>query len=286
MTTDLTLDDYMKLSDLRLLVTKKNRKFIDKNYILQKFSISPPNMRRYVKGERSLPIKYLLDNPGSLIQVMKTRPIFITNGGIKVTLPNKINDEIAYLAGLVCGDGNLLLTKKGEYRITIFNKERAILKKALKILKENFNYSCEIRKSNKCLCIKIGSKVIFSFFNKIMNIESGKKINIVIPKKIKENRKLVRSFIAGFFDAEGSIGLKKNNITCQIMIYQKQKQILEEIRDELIKDGIKMKLFKKAGNCWVLYGNKDSLRPFFKKIKFSHPKKISKLKTAIRSAIN
>jgi intein/homing endonuclease len=116
-----------------------------------------------------------------------------------------------------------------------------------------------------------------------MEIETGTKKNIIIPTKLKKSKKLVRSFIAGFFDAEGSVNLQKNNLTCQISLAQKQKRILEEIQKELEKDRIPTKLRKAGENIYTLYGNKASLSPFLQKIPFVHPKKRKKLETAVKN---
>jgi len=148
------------------------------------------------------------------------------------------------------------------------------------MIEENFNYKTYIKTGHYCLKVEIRSEVIHSFFNKIMEIENGRKENIKIPNKIVTSRKLVRAFIAGFFDAEGSVNLKKNKITCQITIAQKQRGILIELKNKLSEDGIEMKIYK-AGNCWILYGNRDSLKPFLEKIPFIHQEKKRKLETAI-----
>ncbi|MFQ5721801.1 MAG: LAGLIDADG family homing endonuclease [Candidatus Aminicenantales bacterium] len=275
-------EDYEKMPKLRTFLTPKMREILEKSRVLEDVNTSYNNKRRYKIGERSLPLKYLSKNHKALSEIIKLRPVFITHGGVKVTLPDKINSDIAYLTGLICGDGNLTITKKRDYWVTIHNKEIALLEKTLAILETNFNYKTDIKEGNKCQMVVVRSEVIHSFFHKIMEIESGRKENIKIPKKIKSDRKLIRAFIAGFFDAEGTVALKKNKITCQICLYQKQKSILDEIKSELEKDGIEMKFYYSNTNH-RLYGNRKSLKPFYKKIKIFHPKKKKKLDTAIKN---
>lgn len=282
----MNVEDYQKLPKLRTFITKPMKEILEKTDILEKADILPRNRRRYQRGERSLPLKYLYKNSETLFQILEKKPVFITHGGTKVVLPNKINEDLAYLSGLICGDGNLFKTNKRDYIVSVHNKEKALLGKAIKIFENNFNYKTVIKSGHDCQFIGVRSEVIYSFFNKIFQIESGRKYNIKIPRKIKNNRKLIRSFIAGFFDAEGTVALQKNNITCQISFSQKQKKILEEIKKELAKDGIRMKFYNYTDtNNWRLFGNKESLKPFFKQIPFSHPRRRKNLETAIKNQI-
>jgi flagellar protein FlaI len=257
-------------------------KILRESEILKIKEINTKNRCRYHTGRRSLPIQYLFKNKKVLQEIMKQSPICLTHGGVYVNLPTEINENLAYLAGLICGDGNLFTTEKRDYIVSIHNKETVLLEKCLEIFEKNFNYFTEIRKGHGCRKVEVRSEVIHSFLNKILQIENGRKQNIIIPEKIKKNSKLTKHFIAGFFDAEGSVHLQKNKFTCQISIAQKQEGILKEIQKELEKEEIPTKIYKQNNNdVYRLYGNKSSLSPFLKKIPFIHPKKREKLKTAV-----
>ncbi len=116
-----------------------------------------------------------------------------------------------------------------------------------------------------------------------MEIENGRKKAIKVPNIIKSSPELIQHFIAGFFDAEGSVCLKKNERTCQIALSQSQRSILEEIQEELSFFGIETKMYEAKSNHWILYGNKDSILPFFEKIPIIHQKKKLKLEKAIKN---
>jgi len=125
----MNFEDYKKLQKLRIIVTPSIKDILNKTNILNRTDISSKNRRRYRIGERSLPVKCLYPDNKILIKIMQTQPIFITHGGIQVTLPNKINENLAYLTGFICGDGNLFKTEKRDYIVTIDNKEKKILEK-------------------------------------------------------------------------------------------------------------------------------------------------------------
>jgi|GEM_PF-2386237 len=282
---NISFKDYKKLPRLRIFITPEMRKIMNKTNVLEQTNLTSRNKYRYRKAERSLPLKYLYSNPKLFLKIIQKQPKFITHGGTRITLPNYINEDVAYLSGFICGDGNLTTTTKRDYWVSIHNKQMELLETALKIIKNIFDYKAKISNGHGCHKVEIRSMIIHSFFNKIMNIENGRKENIKIPMKIKANRNLVRAFIAGFFDAEGNVNLKRNNITCQISFCQKQKRILEEIKNELEREGIEMNLYKNQ-KYYVLYGNKNSLKTFSEKIPFVHPIKREKLETALRNQIN
>lgn len=275
------LTDYYKLPKLRIAVSEEVAKVLQEYNLLA--NENSWSKSRYKLGRRALPIKLLLKNEEAAIKVLKAKPSFLTSGGVYVKLPAEMNADLAYICGLICGDGNLFKSKKGDYLITVHNIETKLLDKSIEIFEKNFDYSTKIKQGHHCFKIEVRSEVIHSFLNKIMEIESGRKKNIKIPSKLKKEKKLVMAFIAGFFDAEGNVALKKNNMTCQISLSQKQKGILEEIQRELEGEEIPTRLTKFKGGCWCLYGNKTSLMPFLERVPFVHPKKREKLETAVRN---
>ncbi len=274
-------EDYQKLTKLRVVVSDEISSILKEYHLVA--DEKSWNKSRYRLGRRALPIRLLLKSPEATMKVMESKPLFLTHGGVQVRLPTEIDEGLSYLCGLICGDGNLHISKKRDYLVSVHNIEKALLEETVRLLEENFNYSAKIEKGHYCLKVLVQSEVIHSFLNKILEIENGRKENIRIPSKIKKSRNLVRAFIAGFFDAEGNVALQKNKMTCQISLAQKQKGILEEIRIELRKDGIPTKFIKSNGCCWQLYGNKASLAPFLEKIPFIHPEKREKLETALRN---
>jgi DNA-binding transcriptional regulator WhiA len=202
-------------------------------------------------------------------------------------LPTEITSEISYLAGFISGDGNLFVSEKHDYLVSLHNKDRVILRRMVGMISDSFGYKSSIKNGHGCYKVEIRSTIIHAFFNTIMEIESGRKNAIKIPEKIKSDQNLVRSFIAGFFDAEGSVHLQKNMRTCQLSFSQKQRGILNEVKCELEKDSIETVIYAGSPSTrtiWLLYGNKGSLRPFAEKIPFLHPKKRKKLMTALENS--
>lgn len=278
----LSFQDYLKIiSRLRVYLKGEIGGIISDSGILKKLGLPSYTESRYRNARRAFPLEYIRDEPELLEEIMHRKPDLITHGGVRTFLPTEVTPEISYLAGFISGDGNLFLSDKRDYIVSLHNKETTLLINMIEMLRSNFGYDAHIKKGHGCSTVEIRSAAIHAFFNRIMEIESGRKKAIKIPEKIKSNRKLIRSFIAGFFDAEGCVALQKNMKTCQISISQKQKGILDEIKAEMEKDGIMMTFYDNGSGCCRMYGNKGSLRPFSEKIPFIHTGKRERLLTAL-----
>jgi len=141
-----------------------------------------------------------------------------------LVMPQIMNSGLAQICGYFIGDGNF------EERGLRFRDERLDVLKIYKGLFKNiFNISGTIlkMKNKNCFSFNINSKEIADFFKLIL-------IDIFdIIGRSKDN--VVKGFIRGFVDAEGSIDKKRPKIT----IVQKEKQILRYLQLFLLRFGIR-----------------------------------------------
>jgi len=188
-------------------------------------------------------------------------------------LPEKLNEDLAYLMGYILGDGHLSNYKKS-LRLELYDvcKEHIINMKSL--FKRYFNINrVYIFKDRGNFVLRINSKVLLTFLNKIFEIPIGKKEKIKIPLIIKE-KDLIKEFIAGFFDAEGCIYHNKK-YGYSLTISQYRKEILEEIKDYLKSIDIYSKIRENRASSFELkIPRKENTLNFSKKIKLKNPNKI------------
>ncbi len=221
--------------------------------IAQKLNISSRLLYYWVKGERPVPLSKLW----KLLKLWKilckkTDKNFVkvwnifymeaknfgVNSGKTVTLPKIIDNDFAYLLGYIYADGclsNPTIRKKYynglRYVIQITDENKEFLENTIKPLcKKLFDIEPKIYHSEPNVWnLVIDSKPIHTFFHKVMKTPIGTKINLKIkniPFRFNSNNALIREFISGFFDGDGTI-FKTRRGQIIIDICQKEKYILE-----------------------------------------------------------
>ena len=134
-----------------------------------------------------------------------------------IRLPTIATKNMAFMAGLLIGDGHLSGFRGGymTYRIEIEITEIKYLKIFQKKMFQDFEFESEIkvrkRRSDRkeTFKIKFYNKTIWELFNKTFEIPYGKKSETVkIPEIIKKNKNLHKDFIEGLFLADGGISNK------------------------------------------------------------------------------
>jgi serine/threonine protein phosphatase 1 len=159
------------------------------------------------------------------------------NKGLSINHPKYVNENVAYLLGVILGDGNTEINS-----ISINEHYKKNLLVIQKILKETFGLKSNIfkRKNKNCYRIRINSIE----FRNSMDIKNKTTYFLNLISKSKLNVR--RSFIAGLIDSDGSI-----NKT--VTIYQKNKDILTYVQWMLLTDGIQSSVKETNG---MSYGKK------------------------------
>ena len=190
--------------------------------------------------------------------------LFFVRKNNKVTLPKNITTDLAYLIGLIQGDGHL---KTNERRIGLTMKDKGMISYVCKILEEHFSYSPTIYKKidKKMLWeIVINSLVIFEFLRINFDLPIGKKKGKQhLSNLIKNDKENLMAWLAGFVDSDGHITNYKS-----LEIVQSSKEILEELANILLKHynaSYRLK-YNKANDGYYLYFNKNNFLKFSDKL--------------------
>jgi len=145
----------------------------------------------------------------------------------RIKMP-KISDKVAYLTGVVAGDGNLNVCRRKmggyHYRVNIVGHKED-MEYLTTLLNDIFGYKPHVlrdkRKAN-CYLINIYSAAIFFYFVKL-GFLAGKKRNLSAPPKIAENRTLFKHFVLGLIDTDGSITGRR------VQLKQRDENFLKEL---------------------------------------------------------
>lgn len=148
---------------------------------------------------------------------------FGTMNGKLVTLPKVMDYRLAYLLGVMFGDGHLADPNKSYDELTSYNSEIRITDQhketfnfLQKLFKDLFNYTPKIyseysKIERKFYRFVIKSKPLHRFFMVVCGMPVGdKRGKLKIPDIIgNASLELQKWFISGFFDADGCITFNK-----------------------------------------------------------------------------
>jgi len=217
----------------------------------------------------------------------------------KVLLPKVLDSQLAYFVGYLQGDGCLTSDKKQVYfsdeYIEQIEQMDLLSKKLFGITGHVFWTMSEISKKPSPH-LELKSVVLNSFLNKVFGINRGEKANLKMPGIIKNNKELLRVYISGLFDADGT--LPKNILTVKQMfidITMKDKEFVEEIRDCLLLYGIEtLKMYERiaksphsgvpSSTFELRIRRKEMLFQFLSEIGFQHPNKFIRARNMCQMA--
>jgi len=158
----------------------------------------------------------------------KTEGDLIKTRRSEVKVP-KINEDVAYLLGVIEGDGSLSITKRKRggyhYLFRIYSGEKEYLEYLQILLYNLFLIKGKInrdkRKENLYYLLIQNAPLFFYFAN--LGSEIGRKKIGNLPKIIKRNQIYALNYLAGLVDTDGSISYRR------IQLKQKRFNLIKEI---------------------------------------------------------
>ncbi len=163
----------------------------------------------------------------------------------EIILPSEVTEDLAYLCGILAGDGYIAPLTDIKHKYTIIccgnpkDEKEFYLQVVIPLLSRLFNIKIVPKVcSDGTIRIRIGSKGISTFLVNLIGLPTGKKYDsLKIPKLFLNNEKLKISFIRGVFDTDGCICFKKDGKPYPhypvITLSSKSYKFIKEISDEL-----------------------------------------------------
>ena len=203
----------------------------------------------------------------------------------------KLNEDLAEETGIHIGDGSMNIYKTNGPCYTVAchkDDDKAYMDNfVLPLIKKIYGKNPKPRLwSQGTYGFRIRSKKIINFKNKVLDLPLGKKKDIFIPEEIKKDKKLMKCFLRGLFDTDGSLSFWKTNNQLYPRIYFSNisKKLVEQVREFLLKEGFRLTCWKteyKDKNWNTIYqlsiNGKEMLVKWIKEIGFSNPKNIKKI---------
>ena len=125
--------------------------------------------------------------------------------GDGVTIPEEFDADLMYVIGLVFGDGDVMVSRRGGNRghVRISNGDEALLEHAADIIETTFDKSVDIEyQDDRVPCIRLHSATVARFFSNV-GVESSKD-HIALDSKLT-TAEHADAFLQGLFDADGSV---------------------------------------------------------------------------------
>ncbi len=212
-----------------------------------------------------------------LFNALLIKSNYLISRGKRIRFPIKIkdlNDELAYLAGIISGDGHI--TKKldeviiadGTGKNEFLAGSKQFMQNIKTLIKKNFNLDSTIKYKKNYYTLRCNSSLICRIMNCIYQIPSGNKCSkIRVPSLIKGGLK-ENLFWRGMFDTDGYLRTKNKAIS----MTTKSNFIKKDFINFCRKNNIVIFHNKEKSNFKMLIAEQSILN-FAKFIGISHPRK-------------
>jgi len=188
-------------------------------------------------------------------------------------LPREINVDLAYLMGLLIGDGSLTYT----HSFNFTNKDEFLKKTFQKVISELFNYKAKTKKQDTEHFV---SSLYLRDFLKFLGLDYVQSYHKEVPESIlKAPKNIVKAFLQGLFDTDGTADNKYGNVTLSTSSSKLAKQVHIILLNFGIISSLKVKKTSRRPSYNVRITGLDSIK-FHDKIGFRLPKKAERKKLA------
>lgn len=224
-----------------------SRKFGNKNCGFAVCSnLLPKKDRRYVKWRKSLKRRpppwsagFTKENHPSLAKLSETfkekKIDNFKNWRKKINYPPlKRNSELAFLIGLVLGDGHIQKFPRTEALTLVLGTDKPKLwKHAVKTVRKVFKKKPYVQKAKSSECIRI--RIYQKNISKRLGIPTGNRLKVknIIPSWINNNRAFLVFYLKGLFEAEGSLSIHLLTYTYNLSFSNTNRYLLDIVEQKL-----------------------------------------------------
>jgi DNA-binding transcriptional regulator WhiA len=230
------------------------------------------------------------ENYEKLCQLIKIKPvhksyIIIKNKTLIIKEVKETNENLAELLGILAGDGHLSNINH-EISVTCHRKDdkEYILNHVSRLFRDLFEVNVKIKEQDHNNTIKsvVNSKMLSLFLTSKFKIPKGKKKgSLRIPKQILKRKKLLRSYIRGLFDTDGSFYLRRKT-SMVVSIASRDPPYLDEVKQALMFLGYNPSV---SGKNLYIY-RQEQIKRFFEEIGSSNKKHKNKYDNFINRMSN
>lgn len=228
--------------DYNRIWTLQENNFLIENYSFGNVNEIAKSLNRTKKAitERAKILKIKRDSETSINLNRKN--------SININFFKSWSDNMAYVLGLICTDGNLSKTSHNVI-ISLKNNDEYLLKNISKAMNSSYKVVREKRDNGNMSKFSFENKFIY---NDLINLKLTPKKSLTL-KCPDVPFEFIASFIRGVMDGDGSVSGKSK----RMKISSASRYFIDGISDMLEKIGVKHKIYNNS------YAYKDCTRDFF-----------------------
>ncbi|WP_181687052.1 LAGLIDADG family homing endonuclease [Halorhabdus salina] len=162
--------------------------------------------------------------------------------GDSITIPETFDADLMYLLGLVFGDGDISLDRRGENRgmVRISNGDERLLERAADIFESKFDKRPEIeRQDDRVPSIRVSNVTIARLFANA-GMETPKEDLSLDPRLTTAEH--ADAFLRGLMDADGSVSVRGEKGGSSVLLSTISESLAEQVQLMLESYGVKARL--------------------------------------------
>lgn len=239
---------------------------------VNKITANTNNLRKW-KRLNSFPLQFIYKEYKELLPSITHVKSGTGRSFSRVKIPENLTEELAYILGAM-RDGSLINVSRKHWVRLYDSAESKWIENVLPLFQKTFEVKLHLRYQKQISekYLDISSKPLFSMITLLVDGKLHKDVPSIIKKA---NTKIKIAYIAGFFDAEGSVPSPNvKNKRFRISFSQKNSASLNFIRSTLESLGIRPS--KVSHYSFDIYGQ-EKIRKFHTNFNLLNPKKSARL---------
>ncbi len=182
--------------------------------------------------------------------------------GTYIKIFRYMTPELARLAGLVAGDGNIQAKRKNRWgtNISFWNNDTKLIEEFCSIVYNFFGIRPNVYAHTKGrgTGAQFSSSIVADILEKLGVPRGRKSEKFEIPDLIRQNGDLSAAYLGGLFDAEGSVSSDRKCITLMLS----NKNVINVIRLMLLRFGIVSRINKAGKHTRLIISSAKNVEKF------------------------
>lgn len=164
--------------------------------------------------------------------------------GHRIRLPISLNEDLAYFAGLIAGDGSVEEGAMGGFSIRFANSDEGLIRSYGELVRSLFDVSVDFtpQSPQRAASSRFHSKLVAALLRALGVPTSPKSSSLSIPDLLLNARpEILGSYLRGLYDTDGTIGERRTGGTC-VSLSTTSPALARQLQIALLRFGIRARI--------------------------------------------